>query len=53
MRVMEIGSGGYNAALLAEITGEHVVTVDIDPDITARASAALEAAGYARPRPRW
>jgi Protein-L-isoaspartate(D-aspartate) O-methyltransferase (PCMT) len=27
MRVMEIGSGGYNAALLAEITGEHVVTV--------------------------
>jgi protein-L-isoaspartate(D-aspartate) O-methyltransferase len=46
MRVMEIGSGGYNAALLAEVTGEHVVTVDIDPDITARASAALEAAGY-------
>jgi hypothetical protein len=36
MRVMEIGSGGYNAALLAEVTGEHVVTVDIDPDITAR-----------------
>ena len=30
MRVMEIGSGGYNAALLAEVTGEHVVTVDID-----------------------
>jgi hypothetical protein len=29
MRVMEIGSGGYNAALLAEVTGEHVVTVDI------------------------
>ena len=47
MRVMEIGSGGYNAALLAEVTGEHVVTVDIDPDITARASAALDAAGYA------
>jgi protein-L-isoaspartate(D-aspartate) O-methyltransferase len=47
MRVLEIGSGGYNAALLAEVTGEHVVTVDIDPDITARASAALEAAGYA------
>jgi protein-L-isoaspartate(D-aspartate) O-methyltransferase len=46
MRVMEIGSGGYNAALLAEVTGEHVVTVDIDPDITARASAALDAAGY-------
>jgi protein-L-isoaspartate(D-aspartate) O-methyltransferase len=47
MRVMEIGSGGYNAALLAEVTGERVVTVDIDPDITARASAALDAAGYA------
>lgn len=49
MRVMEIGSGGYNAALLAEITGEEglVVTVDIDPDITARASAALDPAGYA------
>jgi protein-L-isoaspartate(D-aspartate) O-methyltransferase len=47
MRVMEIGSGGYNAALLAEVTGEHVVTVDIDPDITDRASAALDAAGYA------
>ncbi len=30
MRVLEIGSGGYNAALLAEITREHVVTVDID-----------------------
>jgi protein-L-isoaspartate(D-aspartate) O-methyltransferase len=29
MRVMEIGSAGYNAALLAEVTGEHVVTVDI------------------------
>lgn len=47
MQVMEVGSGGYNAALLAEVTGEHVVTVDIDPDITARASAALDAAGYA------
>jgi protein-L-isoaspartate(D-aspartate) O-methyltransferase len=45
--VMEIGSGGYNAALPAEITGEPVVTVDIDPDITGRASATLEAAGYA------
>jgi len=40
MRVMEIGSGGHNPALLAEVTGEHVVTVDnIDPDITAGASA--------------
>jgi protein-L-isoaspartate(D-aspartate) O-methyltransferase len=48
MKVLEIGSGGYNAALLAEVTGEHgrVVTMDIDPEITARASGALEAAGY-------
>jgi len=48
MRVLEIGSGGYNAALLAEVTGRDglVVTVDIDPDITAFASVALKAAGY-------
>lgn len=48
MRVLEIGSGGYNAALLAEVTGEKglVVTVDIDPEITGYASAYLEAAGY-------
>jgi methyltransferase of FxLD system len=48
MRVLEIGSGGYNAALLAEIAGNDglVVSMDIDPDITARASAALAAAGY-------
>ncbi|OHV64177.1 methyltransferase, FxLD system [Pseudofrankia sp. BMG5.36] len=48
MRVMEVGSGGYNAALIAEITGEKglVVTVDIDPDVTARATAGLDAAGY-------
>ena len=48
MRVLEVGSGGFNAALLAEVTGKEglVVTVDIDPDITAFASAALEAAGY-------
>ena len=48
MRVLEIGSGGYNAALLAEVTGKEgqVVTIDIDPDITARAAAALAATGY-------
>jgi protein-L-isoaspartate(D-aspartate) O-methyltransferase len=46
MRVLEIGSAGYNAALLAEVTGEHVVTMDIDPDIASHAYAALEAAGY-------
>jgi protein-L-isoaspartate(D-aspartate) O-methyltransferase len=48
MRVLEIGSGGYNAALLAEVTGKEgrVVSVDIDPDITGRAEAALAATGY-------
>jgi protein-L-isoaspartate(D-aspartate) O-methyltransferase len=48
MRVLEIGSGGYNAALIAEITGTsgHVVSVDIDAEVTARASAALQSAGY-------
>jgi protein-L-isoaspartate(D-aspartate) O-methyltransferase len=49
MRVLEIGSGGYNAALLAEVAGPdgHVVSMDIDPDVTAQATAALDAAGYA------
>jgi protein-L-isoaspartate(D-aspartate) O-methyltransferase len=49
MSVLEIGSGGYNAALLAEVTGEagRVVSVDIDPEVTQRAAALLAAAGYA------
>lgn len=48
MRVLEIGGGGYNASLLAEVTGENglVVSVDIDPEVTAQASAALKEAGY-------
>lgn len=47
-RVLEIGAGtGYNAALLAELTGaENVVTIDLDADVTAQASRALNAAGY-------
>ncbi|MFI2279012.1 MULTISPECIES: methyltransferase, FxLD system [Catenuloplanes] len=46
--VLEIGSGGYNAALLRELVGPagSVTTVDIDPDVTDRASACLTAAGY-------
>lgn len=46
--VLEIGSGGYNAALLRELVGPagSVVTVDIDREITDRASACLSAAGY-------
>ncbi|WP_207945279.1 methyltransferase, FxLD system [Actinomadura rubrisoli] len=50
MRVLEIGSGGYNAALIAELVGPdgEVVSIDIDPEITARARACLEATGYER-----
>ena len=48
MRVLEIGSGGYNAALLAELAGPagQVVTADIDPQVTARARDCLARAGY-------
>lgn len=48
MSVLEIGSGGCNAALLAEVVGPggRVVSVDIDPEVTDRASARLDAAGY-------
>lgn len=49
MRVLEIGAGtGYNAALLCELAGPTgaVTTIDIDPQITAEASAHLAAAGY-------
>jgi len=47
-QVLEIGSGGYNAALLRESVGPSgsVTTMDIDPDVTARAAACLAAAGY-------
>ncbi|WP_426638065.1 methyltransferase, FxLD system [Planosporangium sp. 12N6] len=46
--VLEIGSGGYNAALLRELVGPagSVTTVDIDRDVTDRATACLAAAGY-------
>ncbi|MQA93141.1 MAG: methyltransferase, FxLD system [Streptosporangiales bacterium] len=49
--ILEIGAGtGYNAALLAELTGPtgSVTTVDIDPEVTAHARQALDAAGYER-----
>ncbi|ADB33385.1 Protein-L-isoaspartate(D-aspartate) O-methyltransferase [Kribbella flavida DSM 17836] len=51
-RVLEIGSGGYNAALLSELVGPEgeVTTIDIDPDVTERARATLDAAGYERVR---
>lgn len=47
-RILEIGAGtGYNAALLAHLTGPtgHVTTVDIDSDVTAHAREALDATG--------
>jgi protein-L-isoaspartate(D-aspartate) O-methyltransferase len=48
MRVLEVGSGGFNAALLAELVGEEgtVVSVDIDVEIVERARTCLNAAGY-------
>ncbi|MEU1812743.1 methyltransferase, FxLD system [Micromonospora aurantiaca (nom. illeg.)] len=47
-RVLEIGSGGYNAALIADVVGPDgtVVTVDIDADVTDRARTGLDRAGY-------
>jgi len=47
-RVLEIGSGGYNAALLREIVGPDgdVTTIDIDPEVTDRARSCLDEAGY-------
>ncbi|QUF06746.1 methyltransferase, FxLD system [Actinosynnema pretiosum subsp. pretiosum] len=49
-RILEIGAGtGYNAALLATLTGPtgHVTTVDIDPEVTAGARAGLDVTGFA------
>lgn len=48
-RVLEIGAGtGYNASLLAQLTGraDLVTTIDIDPNITEQAKRALTATGY-------
>ena len=48
-RILEIGAGtGYNAALLAHLTGPsgQVTTIDIDPDVTAQARQALDATGH-------
>lgn len=50
MRVLEIGSGGYNAALMAELVGPdgEVTTIDIDPEVADRARHCLGEAGYSR-----
>lgn len=52
MRVLEIGSGGYNAALIAELVGPEgeVTTVDIDPFVVDRATQYLADAGYPQVR---
>lgn len=48
MRVLEIGSNGYNASLISELVGESgsVVSLDIDPDVVEQARRGVEAAGY-------
>lgn len=47
-RVLEIGTTGYNACLIAEVAGPggKVVTVDIDDEVASWAAAALDATGY-------
>lgn len=47
-RVGEIGSGGYNAALICELVGDSgaVSTCDIDPDVIDRTRAGLNTADY-------
>jgi protein-L-isoaspartate(D-aspartate) O-methyltransferase len=48
-RVLEIGTGtGYNAAVMSSVVGPggEVVTIDIDPELVARARSSLLAAGY-------
>ncbi|GAA1309122.1 methyltransferase, FxLD system [Saccharothrix xinjiangensis] len=52
MQVLEIGSGGYNAALLSHLVGPtgHGVSVDGDGDIVERARRLLAEAGYPRGR---
>lgn len=52
MRVLEIGSGGLNAALIAELVGHdgQITSLDIDPDVIDRARRLLSAAGYEQVR---
>jgi protein-L-isoaspartate(D-aspartate) O-methyltransferase len=53
MKVLEIGAGtGYNAALMAEITGDQelIVTVDVLDDVVEQTRRLLAGAGYPRIR---
>lgn len=52
MKVLEVGSGGLNAAYIAELVGPDgaVTTVDIDPEVTERAARLLVENGYDRVR---
>ncbi|WP_283133942.1 methyltransferase, FxLD system [Rhizohabitans arisaemae] len=48
-RILEIGAGtGYNAGLLSTLTGDkgQVITIDINPDVTAAARRNLDATGF-------
>ena len=48
MRILEVGTGsGYQTAVLAECTGE-VFTVEIVPELSARAEDLLRALGYGK-----
>ena len=48
MRGVEIGSGGVNAAYIAELIGPdgELTSVDIDPEVAERAERFLKATGY-------
>lgn len=50
MTVLEVGSGGYNAELLAHVVGERarVVTVDLDPYVVQRTQRLCMEAGSGR-----
>ena len=51
-RVLEVGTGsGYQAAVLAELTDE-VYSIEILPELAARARATLDTQGYAKVRTR-